>query len=279
MLLQQLLPTFLDVNGGKADASPPCTPLQAGCDDGQGPLPYQGCRLLAAANCTLPLEVTARLQGAQAATAGAREEGPATRAPWRMESAPCALLAAAALTHARGPALQRLQPTPPPSRSRLPTGPARCASPPPTRHPCAGFPVRAALPTDYPGFVTRPGQEIVGEDFQCAGSLADSVCALPTASAAAMMCGATPACVSVVWYPNGTDGCSAEVAVAKRSHPSATNTRMTPNVVVLDGLEAVMLVRRAAGPAPRCGRGVSAAGAAAAGLEALPWLRRTLALV
>ena len=45
--------------------------LQAGCDDGQGPLPYQGCRLLAAANCTLPLEVTARLQGAQATTAGA----------------------------------------------------------------------------------------------------------------------------------------------------------------------------------------------------------------
>lgn len=101
--------------------------------------------------------------------------------------------------------------------------------------------MRASLP-DYPGFAARPGQDIVYDDLACTGSLIRGKCMLPTATAAALWCSQNLACVSVVWYANGTDGCSGEVASAKRSHPSDTNMRMAPSVVLSDTLEPLPLV-------------------------------------
>ena len=116
------------------------------------------------------------------------------------------------------------------------------------------------LPPDFPGYGLRPGQEIVGDDFDCLGSLVTGTCTLPTATAAALVCSHNPTCASIVWYPNGTDGCSAKVAVVKRSHPSAANTRMAPRAAVLDALESVPLVRA------WLGRGCPACGLSACGL-------------
>ena len=54
-----------------------------------------------------------------------------------------------------------------------------------------------------PGYIARPGQEIVGLDFECAGSVLDGMCALPSGLGAILVCYRQPECQAVVVYPQG----------------------------------------------------------------------------
>lgn len=67
----------------------------------------------------------------------------------------------------------------------------------------AGFVVQAP-PVRPPGYIARPGQEIVGFDFRCSGSVLEGdICALPTGLGAVLVCARLPECQAVVVYPQG----------------------------------------------------------------------------
>lgn len=61
----------------------------------------------------------------------------------------------------------------------------------------------AEVPYEPPGYVARPGQEIVGDDFECEGSLVAGMCALGEGLGAVRVCDNKPLCQAVVVYPQG----------------------------------------------------------------------------
>jgi hypothetical protein len=157
-------------------------PVASGCNDGIGPLVYQGCRMLSGkspgGNCTLSPPVVGRLEGE------AQDTG--------------------------------------------------------------GFAVQAP-PIRPPGYIARPGQEIVGFDFACPGSVLDDMCALPSGLGAVLVCERLAECQAVVVYPQGLDGCSSELGVLKKSRATTTNARMAPRALLLELAEPVKLVRIGSG--------------------------------
>ena len=54
-----------------------------------------------------------------------------------------------------------------------------------------------------PGYVARPGQDIVGYDFECPGSVLPGMCALPSGLGGVLVCSRTPQCQAVVVLPKG----------------------------------------------------------------------------
>lgn len=89
---------------------------------------------------------------------------------------------------------------PPGTENRSPRPPCRLLIMPAARP--AGFPV--TMPAFRPpGYVARPGQEIVGFDFACAGSVLPGACALPSGLGAILVCSREPQCQAVVVYSQG----------------------------------------------------------------------------
>ncbi|KAL4431038.1 hypothetical protein ABPG75_006294 [Micractinium tetrahymenae] len=105
----------------------------------------------------------------------------------------------------------------------------------------SGFPLREA-PQAVLGFTEVPGQGIAGADFSCPMSVLPGKCAYKKLLDAATMCVDALQCTAVVWFFNGTDGCSDPVAVLKSDGLSPDNTFVTPGVSTLqqvDNLPAV----------------------------------------
>lgn len=151
---------------------------QAGCNDGISPLAYQGCRMLSGkpangSSCTLSPPVVGRLVGEQQDTAGE----PGSRV-WMQQKA------------------RRLLQAPFSDTTSQPS-PALLDPPRP-----AGFAV-AVPPIRPPGYIARPGQEIVGFDFTCPGSVVEGMCALPSGLGGVLVCSRLPECQAVAVYPQG----------------------------------------------------------------------------
>ncbi|PSC73546.1 Serine threonine-kinase CTR1 [Micractinium conductrix] len=100
-----------------------------------------------------------------------------------------------------------------------------------------GFPARQA-PQAVSGFTEEPGHGIIGADFSCPLSVLPGKCAYRRLLDAATMCvDAVNECRAVVWYFNGTDGCSEPVGVLKHDGLAPLNTYVAPGVTTLQQAE------------------------------------------
>lgn len=93
----------------------------------------------------------------------------------------------------------------------------------------AGFPFRASA-VAVPGYKLQPGETILGEDFECSGSIRPGMCAFSSPLTAADLCAPMANCKAVAVLPNGTDACSEPLAVLKHSGDSVRNSAVGPTV-------------------------------------------------
>lgn len=105
----------------------------------------------------------------------------------------------------------------------------------------SGFPLREA-PQAVLGFTEVQGQAIAGADFPCPMSVLPDKCAYRKLLDAATMCVDALQCTAVVWFFNGTDGCSEPVAVLKSEGLSPDNTFVAPRVTTLQQVDNVPAV-------------------------------------